>query len=339
VVEVFSETPNLLPISIMWWKWVGDILASKAGLSKRNISISFVSKKTISQFNKIYRGEDVPTDVLSFNLKEDQFPSTRNSNFGEIVICPEVVKSNANSFKETYTNELARVILHGLLHLKGYDHSVCFDGEKVFVDKMFKIQEDILKGASFDIFFPRVIVGLGNIGEKYENNPHNVGFMFIQRILEKVKKIKGGVLPQFRKCGAEITQICDNPQIVIAKPLGYMNKSGSAVSCLCKEIGIDPRESLLVIHDELDMRLGDWKWSFGASGKTHKGIKNIEAFLKTKRFWRFRVGIDTRKDRNVPGEVFVLSEFSGNDIREVSKVFDLFWAAIYKKIKVSGVSL
>src|SRR3989344_1597901 len=97
-----------------------------------NVSIAFVSPKEIQKINKKYRKKDKPTDVLSFekgiNFKED---------FSEVIICPQVIKKEALGSNLSFKKELAKVLIHGILHNSGYDHEVTEKEEK----KMLKKQE------------------------------------------------------------------------------------------------------------------------------------------------------------------------------------------------------
>jgi len=80
--------------------------------NKVELSVVFVEQEEIRKLNKKYRKINRPTDVLSFGYKES----------GEVVICPENVKQNAEEYGETFKRELARVLIHGLLHILGYNH-------------------------------------------------------------------------------------------------------------------------------------------------------------------------------------------------------------------------
>lgn len=82
-----------------------------------NISIVFVNPEEISKLNKKYRKKDKPTDVLSFEKM-----SYLKWDFAEIVICPKVVKDNSRKLKIVFKKELAKVLIHGILHSLGYDH-------------------------------------------------------------------------------------------------------------------------------------------------------------------------------------------------------------------------
>lgn len=99
----------------------------------KRVSIAFVSEKEIRALNKQYRKEDCVTDVLSFGLDEKEI-------LGEIVICYEQAKRQAKEREYTVRNELVFLIVHGMLHLYGYEH-----GKEKDAVQMFSIQERILK--------------------------------------------------------------------------------------------------------------------------------------------------------------------------------------------------
>ncbi len=94
-----------------------------------NLSVVLVKKKTIRELNKKYRGENKLTDILSFSAKSHTkqkfiLPEEieRKNNLGEIIICPRVVKKNAEKFNLTFKKELTKILIHGVLHLLGYNH-------------------------------------------------------------------------------------------------------------------------------------------------------------------------------------------------------------------------
>lgn len=86
----------------------------KGEKKKGDLSIALVCGRRMAGINKKYRGKDKQTDVLSFDYNENLL--------GEIVICPEVVKKSAKRFDLDYNKELSRVLIHGILHILGYDH-------------------------------------------------------------------------------------------------------------------------------------------------------------------------------------------------------------------------
>lgn len=103
--------------------------------AKGDISLALVDVKTIKELNRKYRKKNKPTDVLSFQEKPESITFTekekpkpqikkllKEMGLGEIVICPPIVKKNAKKFGLKYNEELARVLIHGILHISGYDH-------------------------------------------------------------------------------------------------------------------------------------------------------------------------------------------------------------------------
>lgn len=79
---------------------------------KKDLSVALVESGQIKKLNKKYRKKNRPTDTLSFLY----------DNYGEIIICPRQVKSNAKKYHSTFKKELSRVLIHGILHLVGYEH-------------------------------------------------------------------------------------------------------------------------------------------------------------------------------------------------------------------------
>ncbi len=141
----------------------------------------------------------------------------------------------------------------------------------------------------------KLIVGLGNPGSKYKNNRHNAGFLVIDELKTRITN----------------NQIPTSKQILISKSKNFMNDSGSFVLSQYTKYNI-PYTSLYVIHDDLDIRLGEFKIQFGKGPKGHNGILDIEKKLGTSEFWRVRVGVDNRVQRigdSVQGERYVLEDF------------------------------
>lgn len=107
-------------------------IATKVSRKNHVVSLSFITKEKMRKINNKYRKKNRPTDVLSFNMNEGKL-------LGDIFICPSLAKKNARSYGVTYKSELARLLVHGLLHLLGYDHG----------PKMFDLQDNFLKGVCY----------------------------------------------------------------------------------------------------------------------------------------------------------------------------------------------
>ncbi len=150
-----------------------------------------------------------------------------------------------------------------------------------------------------------LFVGLGNPGDKYSKNRHNVGFMILDHIADNYPAFSG-----FRsKFQGETTEGRLNGQkVVLLKPTTYMNNSGQSVAQAAKFYKIDPNK-VLVFHDELDLKPGEVRIKQGGGNAGHNGLKSIQAHLGTPDFWRARIGIGRPQHK---GQVsnFVLDDFS-----------------------------
>jgi PTH1 family peptidyl-tRNA hydrolase len=168
----------------------------------------------------------------------------------------------------------------------------------------------------------KLIVGLGNPGIKFENTRHNVGFMVIGELSERF----GVVGYEFSKSGnAEYAWAnIKSEKIELFKPLGFMNNSGTSVKYAYKKHPELKITDIYVIHDDLDIKLGQYRIQFGKGPKVHNGLLSIYEKLGTKNFWHVRIGIDNRhsevvkntsrgpvrcENRHLTGEEYVLQEF------------------------------
>ncbi len=122
------EINNLTEFSInekSFKKLTNDVLVGE-GKKGAVISIAFIKEEEIKKINKQYLKKDYPTDVLSFSEAEVNYSEKKEqidvSILGEIVICPSQVEKNAKELGLTFKKELSRVLIHGILHLLGYDH-------------------------------------------------------------------------------------------------------------------------------------------------------------------------------------------------------------------------
>lgn len=169
-----------------------------------------------------------------------------------------------------------------------------------------------------------LIIGLGNPGEKYQNNRHNAGFI----VIDEIKKLQN--FPDFefsKKFNSEISEgiykIPDTRyKILLIKPATFMNHSGEAVRKVLDFHKLTPTD-IVVIHDDLDIEIGNWKISSDISSAGHKGVQDIMDKLGTQNFKRIRLGVETtggRQNRNIPGEDFVLQDFSDEEMGKVKEL-------------------
>lgn len=132
----------------------------------------------------------------------------------------------------------------------------------------------------------QLIAGLGNIGSEYERTRHNAGFWLIDLLAAQTRT----ALRHDRAYHGEVarTQV-DGQSVWMLKPGTYMNRSGVAVSALARFYKIAP-ESILVVHDELDIPPGEVRLKQGGSAGSN-GVKSVQAELGSADFWRLRIGI------------------------------------------------
>jgi PTH1 family peptidyl-tRNA hydrolase len=167
----------------------------------------------------------------------------------------------------------------------------------------------------------KLIVGLGNPGEKYQKSRHNTGFIVLNRLVEE----RGLEWENSARFGSEIAEYND---VILVKPQTFMNNSGDAVSRLINFYKISP-DDLIVVHDDVDLPLGSIKKQKGKNSAGHHGVEDIIKKLGTKDFWRVRVGIGKPEDKNIPVDEWVLQDFGENELGVITKL-DLMSALISK---------
>ncbi len=152
-----------------------------------------------------------------------------------------------------------------------------------------------------------LIVGLGNPGDEYAKNRHNVGFMAVDALHDGYgfpawKSKFSGHLSEGRIGGAKI---------ILLKPMTYMNLSGQSVAAAAKFYKI-PSNQVFVYFDELDLEPGKTRYKLGGGNAGHNGLKSLDAHLNTASYHRIRIGIGHpgHKDR-VTGHV--LGNFAKSD--------------------------
>ena len=159
-----------------------------------------------------------------------------------------------------------------------------------------------------------ILLGLGNIGEKYEATRHNLGFEVIAHLLDKFKlSLKTGS----GEFGLVEKEINDN-RLIIAVPTTYMNRSGFAADALLHEYQLDPSR-LLVIVDDFNLPLGKIRLRTSGSDGGHNGLASIIETLETEDFPRLRLGVGPISE-GADQVDFVLGKFEQNQFEVVKKM-------------------
>jgi PTH1 family peptidyl-tRNA hydrolase len=170
----------------------------------------------------------------------------------------------------------------------------------------------------------KLIVGLGNPDDKYKNTFHNLGFMCVDKLAQKLNL-------EFskQKCRALIAETSiKGEKVIIAKPQTYMNLSGESVSELMSFFKIVPKD-LIVAYDDYDLYQGECRVRESGSAGTHNGMRNIVERLGYTNFPRVRIGFKPKTDLQIPLINFVLSGISEQDKPLFDKVIEIGANALY----------
>ena len=141
-----------------------------------------------------------------------------------------------------------------------------------------------------------LIFGLGNPGQKYKNTRHNIG----TRIIRELESL-------------------NLKNVVLVKPTTFMNESGKTVKLLTKRYTLNA-DNLIIIHDDIDLPLGEIRIVKNRGAGGHKGVESIIKELKTKNFIRFRIGICPKTGKPKNPEKFVLQKFNKEEEKTLKEV-------------------
>ena len=168
----------------------------------------------------------------------------------------------------------------------------------------------------------KVIVGLGNPGREYAQTKHNVGFMLVDALADKL-----GIFNWQEKFDALIAEgRLGTEKILLVKPQTYMNDSGRAVGPLMNWYKLPP-EDLIVAHDDMDIPAGTIRIRKKGSAGGHNGIKSVLAHLGDEHFSRVRIGIG----RPLPGWTVinhVLAPFQEEDVPKIKEAIQYLLPAV-----------
>ena len=155
-----------------------------------------------------------------------------------------------------------------------------------------------------------LIVGLGNIGEKYQLTRHNVGFLVIDEITKNLNTSNINN-PNFQ------STLLKSGYNLFSKPTTYMNNSGIAVHSIKEYYKID-LENIIIIHDDLDLPFGTVKFKIGGGHGGHNGLRSLDAHI-TKEYIRVRIGIGKPADKTDVAN-YVLSNFSKEELNKLTDI-------------------
>jgi PTH1 family peptidyl-tRNA hydrolase len=182
----------------------------------------------------------------------------------------------------------------------------------------------------------KLIVGLGNPGEKYKNTRHNAGFLALDFLLNDGDGFMTAK-PSHEFKSEMFTWGAGDKKVIFLKPQTYMNDSGQALKVICNFYKLDFAKDLLVLHDEVDLPFGMVRTTPSSSDAGHNGVKSIIENLGTQDFHRIRIGVEARQSRNdMPTDSFVLQDFTDEELAKLkTDVFPKVKEEIEKFIKLT----
>ena len=162
------------------------------------------------------------------------------------------------------------------------------------------------------------VAGLGNPGRRYLKTRHNAGFMAVEALAGRLGAhwrpvIAGGDVSTARA-------VIDGTEVLLIKPLAYMNSSGIALNRILQRKKIPP-QNLIVIHDDIDMETARLRIRKGGSSGGHKGIESIIRETGSRDFIRVKIGVGRHPDK--PADVYVLERFASGEMQLISEALDL----------------
>ena len=154
-----------------------------------------------------------------------------------------------------------------------------------------------------------MVVGLGNPGERYAKTRHNLGWM----VLDELCANSGARLRRQRFVGVEAAEANADgvPLLLVRTASAYMNDSGPSIASFARKRSVPP-ERIIAVHDELDLPFGALRLKLGGSTAGHRGVDSLASALRSKDFYRVRIGIGRPPGRQDPAD-FVLEPFAARE--------------------------
>ena len=163
----------------------------------------------------------------------------------------------------------------------------------------------------------KLIVGLGNPGKEYEQTRHNVGFLMIDylanqnNVLINKEKFNGLYGEYFH----------NNEKVILLKPSKFINLSGEVISNFVNYFKIND-EDILIICDDLNLKVSNYKFKYKGTSGGHNGLKNIELHLGTQNYKRLKIGIS--QNNLIDVRDYVLGKFSKDDYDKIQEIAHQF---------------
>jgi PTH1 family peptidyl-tRNA hydrolase len=161
-----------------------------------------------------------------------------------------------------------------------------------------------------------LVVGLGNPGQSYAGTRHNAGYLVVDALAGRA-----GDRLRSHRSRTDVAEIrLAGRRLILARPRSYMNTAGGPVAALRGYYRIEPTQ-MIVVHDELDIPFGTIRLKRGGGDNGHNGLRSLTAAMKTRDYFRVRVGIGRPPGRMDPAD-YVLRDFSAAERKELPLVVD-----------------
>ena len=162
-----------------------------------------------------------------------------------------------------------------------------------------------------------LVVGLGNPGPAFASHRHNIGYRVVEELARRMQlrfRVVRGIRAEVAD-GRIGPPGGDGPRLILAKSRTFMNETGWAVTRLLAYYKLDPPQ-MIVVHDELDIDVGQLRVKFGGGDNGHNGLRSIRAALGTGDFYRVRIGVGRPPGRQDPAD-FLLSDIPASAREDV----------------------
>ncbi|MFC1787948.1 aminoacyl-tRNA hydrolase [Patescibacteria group bacterium] len=165
----------------------------------------------------------------------------------------------------------------------------------------------------------KLIVGLGNPGEKFEQTRHNIGWLVLDRLANEFQ----GQFKKKTSVESELAQIeIDGQRILLCKPQTFMNASGRSVAAIMSRSNISAKD-IIIIYDDADLAFGQIKFKTSGSSAGHNGMQSILDHLKTTtEIKRVRIGIGRPPHPDQPLEDWVLQKWTDSENKALPEIID-----------------
>ena len=161
----------------------------------------------------------------------------------------------------------------------------------------------------------KLIVGIGNYGQQYQNTRHNAGFLIADAFAKRLNQ----TFSKYRFESKFFSFISGITKFIVIKPQTLVNLSGISVTAWKQFYNIKT-EHIIVIHDELDIPLGQFKIKLGGSASGHNGIASIIRDIGSRNFYHIKIGIGHPTKPQLGGKNYVLGHFSPSEQKVLEKV-------------------